>query len=671
MVTNGSLRLDLDPTGSLRLYVLDGGTRLLAAAGPALPDADLSAITLTGATAVSTALGAAQRLIATAESRAGQLRQTLTVDSYPQWPDAFILQWRFENLGSEPLPLTGLACPALQLVADWLAGTTPWTFQGAAVAWGQDFAFPLPEQFARENSLGHRDHGEGGGIPLIYCWNRRAGLALACVEPTPVLWSLPVSADPQQGVRLALTPPGPLTLAPGATLDSPRALVSLHHGDFYAPLTRYRELLSAQGLAPAVPHAEDYAPAWCSWGYEFDVRPVELVGVLPKLRELGLHWLTLDDRWFDRYGDWNPRADTFPGGAARLRALVDELHAAGVYAQLWWYPLCVEDGIGGWDSHTYGVSEVLRAHPDWLLLNADGSVARNNRGLAILCPALPEVQAYTVALAEQFIHDWGFDGHKLDNIYTVPPCYNPAHQHAHPAEACAGFAEVYRLIFETTRALKPYSVTQICPCGTPLTHTLLPALDQAVTADPTSSAQIRQRIKVYKGLLGPRAAVFADHVELSDGGTDFASEIGAGGVPATKFVWPADPQVRARLQEWWVLTPEKEAIWRRWLALYDRYRLAEGETLNLYDLALDLPETHLIRRGERLYYAFYAPAYTGPVTLRGLAPRRYRLTDWATGRAAGVVAGPEATVIADFTAYWLLEAAPNDDTAGTDLVQMD
>ena len=81
---------------------------------------------------------------------------------------------------------------------------------------------------------------------------------------------------------------------------------------------------------------------------------------------------------------------------------------------------------------------------------------------------------------------------------------------------------------------------QICPCGTPITFSLLPYTDQTVTADPTSSAQIRQRVKFYKALCGPRAAVFADHVELSDHGLDFASEIGVGGVPSTKFIWPDD-----------------------------------------------------------------------------------------------------------------------------------
>jgi alpha-galactosidase len=305
---------------------------------------------------------------------------------------------------------------------------------------------------------------------------------------------------------------------------------------------------------------------------------------------------------------------------------------------------------------------LLEEGADWLLLNPDGRPARNNRGLAILCPALPAVQAYTQGLVRRFIQDWGFDGHKLDNIYTVPACYNPLHHHSRPEESLLGFAEVYRSIFETTRQFKVRSVTQICPCGTPLTHTLIPYTDQTVTADPTSSLQIRQRIKFYKALMGPTAAVSADHVELSDGGSDFASEIGAGGVPATKFIWPEDEALRSRLGQWWELTSQKQARWKEWLEIDAQHRLSEGEYLNLYDLAFDQPEAHAIRKGGALYYAFYMPAvdqtYRGEIVLRGLDDRPYRLKDYVRARSLGSVHGPAASLLVEFQGSLLLQAVP-------------
>jgi alpha-galactosidase len=184
-----------------------------------------------------------------------------------------------------------------------------------------------------------------------------------------------------------------------------------------------------------------------------------------------------------------------------------------------------------------------------------------------------------------------------------------------------------------------------------------------VTADPTSSAQVRQRVKFYKALLGPRAAVSADHVELSDGGSDFASAVGAGGVPGTKFVWPEDPAVRERVQEWHGLDPEKEAAWRQWFTLYNRYRLSQGEYLNLYDLAYDVPEGHAIRKGDRLYYAFYTRQagdhFAGSVELRGLEERAYQLTDYVHGQGLGTVWGPVARLQVSFDGSLLIEAVPH------------
>ncbi len=87
-------------------------------------------------------------------------------------------------------------------------------------------------------------------------------------------------------------------------------------------------------------------------------------------------------------------------------------------------------GTVEWESHTYAdQSHLARTSGLGGIWMSTVKVARNNRHLAMLCPALPEVQEYTRKLVETFITDWGFDGHKLDNIYTMPACHNPAHHH--------------------------------------------------------------------------------------------------------------------------------------------------------------------------------------------------------------------------------------------------
>jgi len=607
--------------------------------------------------AVSTMLGTGKRSVFSVQR--GDLNIAMTIDSYADLNDCLIMQWAFKNTGNESIRLNSISAPALKLNPEWAQDL--WTMQSISVDWGQDFAFKLPVEFERENYLGHLQNGEGGGIPIVYFWNRSGGLSIAHIEPTQELWHMPVSVS-KSGTRISFEDKRNRDLKPGDVFQSPRVMLSFHQGDFFEPLKLYREVMSRQGLKAPEPNLEDFASAWCSWGYEFDVKPSEVTGVLPKLKEMGIHWLTLDDRWFDRYGDWNPRADTFPNGVKDLKKMNDEIHAAGALSQVWWYPLCVEDGVGGWDAQMYGMSQTLRNYNNWLVLNADGSVARNNRGLAMLCPGIPKVREYTAALTRKFIHDWDFDGHKLDNIYAMPACYNPTHNHIDPQESVRGFAEVYRQIFDITRQLKPYSVTQICPCGSTLTHTLIPATDQTVTADPTSSAQIRQRIKFYKGLMGERAAVFADHVELSDGGMDFASCLGAGGVLATKFVHPLDDSVKDRLQEYWPLTKDKESLWKKWFDIATQYSVTNGEYLNLYDLAFDFPEAHTIRKDGDMYYGFFCHAleeqYSGEIELRGLeTTKTYEVFDYVNERILGKITGASPHMQVELYGALLLKVA--------------
>lgn len=388
------------------------------------------------------------------------------VDTVSIGEDAVEFCARIKNISTQALEIERIACPQVRLSDDF-TGQRLWSMQGISVGWGQDFAFPLETGFERENFLGHLQDGEGGGIPVVYFWNKSLGLALMISEPTPQQGSMPVRFD-QGELTFGIEYRTPTVLESGAHMDLPRFVISKHKGDFFAPLDLYRQLLADRDVQAPKPTEGDYDAAWCSWGYEFDVNAEEMTSVLPKLKEMGICWLTLDDRWFDTYGDWNPRTDTFPDGERDFIRMNEQIHAEGCFSQLWWYPLCAEDGHGEWESHKYIDSRLLTEHPDWVILNEDGPVARNNRHLAILCPALSEVQQYTHDLTIKFIQDWGFDGHKLDNIYTIPPCYNPAHSHKSPEESTLAMGTVYQDILATTRAIKPNSVTQICPCGSTL-----------------------------------------------------------------------------------------------------------------------------------------------------------------------------------------------------------
>jgi len=225
-------------------------------------------------------------------------------------------------------------------------------------------------------------------------------------------------------------------------------------------------------------------------------------------------------------------------------------------------------------------------------------------------------------------------------------CYNPAHHHKSPHDSVNGMADVYSTIFQTTRSIKPESVTQSCPCGTPPSLAWLPYMDQAVTADPVGAIQVRRRIKMYKALLGPEAAVYGDHVELSamtrvgndwsEHGSDFASTIGTGGVVGTKFVWP-DPGPKFKPV---LLTPGKETHWKKWIGIYNDKMLSKGTFRNLYVYGYDVPEGYAIEKDGKMYYGFFAPTsarWKGEVELRGLKPGTYKVVEYAYGQGLGTV----------------------------------
>jgi alpha-galactosidase len=164
---------------------------------------------------------------------------------------------------------------------------------------------------------------------------------------------------------------------------------------------------------------------------------------------------------------------------------------------------------------------------------------------------------------------------------------------------------------------------------------------------------VRHKGKTLKALMGASAAFAGDHVELSDAGDDFASTVGIGAIVSTKFTWPQDPKPK----DSFLLTPAREALWRKWIALYNERMLPRGTYRGeLYDIGFDKPETHVVEKAGRLHYALYARSWSGPVTLRGLAPGRYRVRDYFNGRELGEVVAPGATLPLAFERFLLLEA---------------
>ncbi|MFZ1142799.1 MAG: alpha-galactosidase [Candidatus Sulfotelmatobacter sp.] len=599
------------------------------------------------------------------------IERRLLVEVYDDFPNIALVSAAYTNVGTTDFQIDQVWMQQHRFNA-YQVKEQPydmWSFQGSSYDWGKDDVQKLTRTSSQPNPMGEAvKGGYGGGIPVVAFWTSSVGEAIGHVETLPWTLSIPVKVERDGRVTASVTIPVNAVLKPREIYSSPRSFVAVYSGDFYEPLRMWSGVLQKEGWEIPKPSSEAYNVSWCGWGYEFNVTPAQMLGTIPKLKELGIKWATLDDRWFDTYGDWSPRTDTFPGNS--IKQMVDEFHNQGILAQLWWLPLGVEDGQGKWESHKYVVAKVAKEHPDWFILDKNGKHARMTRDLAALCPAVRGVQSYYKQLTEKFIRDWGFDGSKLDNIYSVPQCYNPAHHHNSPQDSVNAMGEVYKTIFETTRAIKPQSVTQACPCGTPPSLAWLPFIDQAVTADPVGAVQVRRRIKMYKALLGPEAAVYGDHVELSamtlvgnnwsEHGSDFASTLGTGGVLGTKFVWP-DPGPKFKPV---ALTSEKEAHWKKWIGLYNEKMLSRGEFRDLYVYGYDVPEAYAIEKDGKMYYAFFAAkengSFTGEVELRGLKAGSYRVVDYVDGKELGTVqaeAGTSPRLKTEFKEHLLLEVS--------------
>jgi alpha-galactosidase len=597
------------------------------------------------------------------------LQAVLALEVYDNFPNILLSAVEYKNTGTTEIAIDKSVNQRRRLNSHEVKARPyeMWSFHGASYDWGKDDVVKLTPAFSQPNIMGQMvKGGYGGGIPVVAFWTRQVGEAVGHVETIPIPAAIPAKVAADGRVNAEVDYAANITLKPGDTYSTPRSFVSVYAGDFYEPLRIWSSVLQKEGWDLPKPSSEAYNVSWCGWGYQENVTPAQMLGTIPKLKEMGIKWVTLDDRWFDVYGDWNPRPDTFPGDS--IKKMVDDFHKQGMLAQIWWLPLAVEDGQGRYESHKYAVSKIAQEHPEWLILDKNGKHARMTRGLAVLCPAVPEVRAYHKQLTDKFIRDWGFDGSKLDNIYSVPECHNPAHHHKSPQDSVNAMGGIYKEIFQTTRALKPQSVTQSCPCGTPPSLAWLPFMDQAVTADPVGAVQVRRRIKMYKALLGPESAVYGDHVELSamtkvgtdyiEHGDDFASTIGAGGVVGTKFVWP-DPGPKFKDVN---LTAAKEQRWKKWIGLYNEKMLSKGEFRDLYVTGYDAPEGYAIAKDGKMYYAFFTSAnWKGEVELRGLKPGKYHVSDYSESKDLGVVnaaADSVAKLPTQFKDHLLLEVSP-------------
>ena len=581
------------------------------------------------------------RLLSGGRTLAG-VRTEVQVERPDGFADVELRTVLFINDSSAPLTVDAMETSAVEI-----CGPQVWSFQPTSSGDRLDWAFPVERGSKRRNYLGMNGSDYGGGIPLVCLWTPDENISVGIAEPVLQLLSMPVERRGDK-VRACIRKDFevPVVLQPGDTLRSVRQLRIVSSGDFFNPLREFSRLMQAEyGWEPPVSEPDAFDPVWCAWGYERTFTVDEVIGTLPKVVELGFKWVDIDDGYQICEGDWQTNDRITDEG---MRRMTDAVHSAGLKAKLWWAPLAADPG-----------SRLAQEHPEMLLVRADGSHEDISWWDSwYMSPVNPYTREFTREWVDRFLLDWGFDGFKLDGQFLnlSEPDYNPASGLERPEEACERLPEYFKDLYDRALADKPGSVVQICPCGCAVNFFYLPYMNQAVASDPTSSAQIRMKRRAYAAMC-PDLAYYADHVELSDGGLDFPSQIGVGGVIGTKFTWP-EPNPDATECGGSLLTDEKEALLRKWVPIYTEKMLSRGEYLPLYDYGFDKPEAHVIRKDGAMYYAFYAPSWDGkPIELRGLeAGREYTVTEYTADEPVSyTIDGANPVITPSFKGNYLIE----------------
>ncbi|MFC1483622.1 alpha-galactosidase [Candidatus Neomarinimicrobiota bacterium] len=503
------------------------------------------------------------------------------------------------------------------------------------------------------------------GVPLTDIWAPEMGMAIASVEKRARIIEMPAAVDENGYLNISLRENPQKMLSPGESYKALETAILVHTLDYATPLKRYAELMAELGLTPKPCPEFGYDPFWCNWGYKRDWKLDHGVDRLDEFKALGIKSVTVDDGWFDNYGDWEVSLAKFPNGEDQFIEWVQRFHEQGLRAVIWWVP-----GIAG--------PEIARIHPEWLVLDTEGNPVRSHwKDAYMLCPTLPEVLEYHRNLTKKFITEYGFDGFKLDGIYVASRCYNPSHNHHSPDDSYQAYEDIFRAIYETVLDLKPDGdfVLGLCPCGAFASPYYLQWGNRPVTADPPlMTISTRHRVKAYKALLGATACVDNDfHERYND---YFPVEVGCGGLITTKYT---------------TLSEYEYDQFYKWYNLYNQHRLSSGEFLQLYDVGYDDPETYAIKKGNSYYYTFLKrgingpegvpwfeheveqreamlrefagklnqlPIWEGEVELRGLEDREYSVFDLETDEPLGTVQGPTGVLNIAFRDHLIIRTMP-------------
>jgi alpha-galactosidase len=435
-------------------------------------------------------------------------------------------------------------------------------------------------------------------------------------------------------------------LKPGEAYRTVMSAVIFHRLDYYDPLRICGQLLRARGVAiPESSPPSAYEPYWKTWGWRLDFTVDKIMALLPELKSFGIRVANLDDGWYDYMGDWqiNRSPGKFPRGEPDMVEFVRRVHQEGFKTSLWWYPLGVSPK-----------SKLAKEHPELLVQDENGNYPLDISDLHQLCPAYEPALRHIHDVLTHAVRDWDFDGVYTDfpGLSAVPACFNKAHHHSSPLDSFQAVPKLFQMIARTLHELKPDPYNEVCICSLPHSPYNMPYYDIANASDPINTFEVRSRIKVEKAIRGGTFAVgdcYQVPIQEWTGASvpeSFESAIGTGGQLTTFYAHLDDRQ---------------KALWNRWFHEYRNLGLSQAEYVNLYDLAFDKPEVHVVRKGQEMYYGIFADVWPWrrAIELRGLdKDKTYEVYDYGNRRELGTVKGSDPHLRIAFKDSLLVRVRP-------------
>ena len=519
---------------------------------------------------------------------------------------------RLINQGASTLALDWLAAGCLPVEHDELLA-----FEGRWANEGRPYRLRVPgAMWVSENRSGRTSHN---APPLLVAGEPGFSDQHGAVIGFHLAWSgnhrmlverLRDGRLQMQAGELFL--PGEMTLATGEAYQSPTLYAARSSAglnglrDRFHPFVRQQILGGRLTGKPRPVHFNSWEAVY------FDHDPAVLSDLIGHAAAVGAERFVLDDGWFlgrndDRtsLGDWTPDPIKYPKG---LGPLIAEVKAAGMGFGLW-----VEPEMANAES------DLLRAHPDWVLGVAD-RVQPLGRGQYVLDLTRNEVRAAIFAQLDQLLSENAIDYLKWDmnRDLTHPVSGGKAAVHRQTLA-------VYGLI-DDLRAKHPHVEIESCASGGGRADfEILRRTDRIWTSDCNDAVE-RQAIQRSFSLFFP-PEIMGSHVGPRSSHTT-ARDTGIGFRAWTAFFGHLGIEADLR-----AMTPREREVLAQVIALHKQHRslLHAGRTLRLSHTDPGMTAMMVVGAAGALVSAAQvgtpATATLGPLRLAGLdGSATYRVT---------------------------------------------